>query len=137
MGQNMILNLQQIEFKDKMLTKTLSDIVKSESDCFSKADFYILDFFQSSLYSSKYYLSINKFAVNDKTPKSIAYYVVINNIVFFVSNKISVEIFNILPLERKFIFEKEEIPIIGGDYHFLIQRTTSGHYWVLLKTCGE
>jgi hypothetical protein len=69
MGQNktLTLNLQQIEFKDKMLTKTLADLAKSEPDCFKKHDFYVLDFFQSSLSSGEYYLSIDRFVVEEKT----------------------------------------------------------------------
>ena len=141
MGQkkSLTLNLQQIEFKDKMLTKTLADIVKTKSDCFSKNGFYILDFFQSSLYGSEYYLSIDKFIADSNTPKSITYYVFINNIVFFVSNKVAVEIFDVLPAKKQYVFKIEKFPnaVIGGDYHFLIRRMASGHYWVLLKTCVE
>jgi hypothetical protein len=140
MGQNKTLtfNLQQIEFRDKMLTKTLFDISKSEPDCFKKNGFYILDFFQSSLSSGEYYLSIREFIVDDKTPSSIAYYVVINNIVFFVSNKVSVEIFNVLPSKKEFVFKQKEIPYsVGGDYNFLIWRMSSGYYAVLLKSCAE
>jgi hypothetical protein len=136
MGQSKTLMLQQIEFKDVMLTETLANICKTESDCFSKNDFYVLDFFQSSLYSGTYYLSINKFAVDDKTPNSITYYAVINDVVFFVSNKVDVEIFNVLPSKRKFVL-KENGWDTGGDYNFLIHRTLSGYYWVLLKTCAE
>lgn len=134
--KSLTLNLQQIEFKDKMLTKTLEDIVKTESDCFKRYEFYVLDFFQSSLYSSEYYLSINAFMIDDNTPKSIIYYVIINNTVFFVSNKVAIEIFNVLPLKRNFVL-KENDWHIGGDYNFLIRRTRSGHYWVLLNTCAE
>ncbi|GHV45012.1 hypothetical protein FACS1894180_7070 [Bacteroidia bacterium] len=141
MGQNktITLNLQQIEFKDKMLTKTLFDISKSEPDCFNKNDFYVLDFFQSSLSSSEYYLSIDRFIADDKTPKSIAYYVVINNITFFVSNKVDVGIYNALPTKKQYVFKIKEYPyaVIGGDYNFLIWRTLSGYYAVLLKSCGE
>jgi hypothetical protein len=139
MGQDktLTLNLQQIEFKDKMLTKTLLDISKSESNCFNKNDFYVLDFFQSSLSCNEYYLSIEKFNVNSKTANLLTYYVVISNISYFVSNKVSVDIFNILPSKREFIFKKEEIPVIYGDYNFLIWRMLSGYYAVLLKSCGE
>jgi DNA polymerase III sliding clamp (beta) subunit (PCNA family) len=138
MGQKKItFNLQQIEFKD-MLTKTLFDISKSEPDCFNKNEFYILDFFQSSLSSSEYYLSIDKFFADNKTPNSIAYYVVINNITFFISNKVAVDIFNVLPTKKQFVFKIEEIPYsVGGDYNFLIWRTLSGYYAVFLKSCGE
>jgi len=138
MGQNKILtlNLQQIEFKDKMLTKTLFDISKSEPDCFKKHEFYILDFFQSSLSSGEYYLSIREFMADTKTPNSISYYVVINDIVYFVSSKVSVEIFNVLPTKKKFSL-KEAIPHPGGDYNFLIWRMLSGYYAVLLKSCAE
>ena len=138
MGQNktLILNLQQIEFKDKILTKTLFDISKSESDCFKKYGFYILDFFQSSLSSREYYLSIREFMIDAKTPNSVAYYIVINNKFFFVSDKVSPVLFSILPSKRNFVI-KEEVPHIGGDYNFLIHRTLSGYYQILLKSCAE
>ncbi|NLL27944.1 MAG: hypothetical protein GX259_04045 [Bacteroidales bacterium] len=138
LGQNkpITLTLQQIEFKDNTLIKTISDLSK-EQDCFSKNDFYILDFFQSSLSSGEYYLSINRFVVDDKIINSIAYYVVINDIVFFISNKVSVEIIKILPLKKEYKFNKKNTPIIVGDYRFLIWRTLGGYYHVLSRTCGE
>lgn len=138
MGQNkrLTLNLQQIEFKDKTLTKTLFDISKSDPGCFKKNGFYILDFFQSSLSNSEYYLSIRKFIIDAKTPNSVAYYVVINNTIFFVSNKVSPVLFSILPSKRDFVI-KEEAPQPSGDYNFLIHRTLSGYYHILLKSCVE
>jgi hypothetical protein len=140
MGQNktLILNLQQIEFKDKMLTKTLFDLAKSEPECFKKHEFYILDFFQSSLSSGEYYLSIDKFITESNTPNSIAYYLVINNITFLISNKVATDIFNILPTKKQYVFKIEDMPYsVGGDYHFLIWRTLSGYYSVLMKSCAE
>ena len=140
MGQNKVLtfNLQQIEFKDKMLTKTLFDISKSESDCFKKNGFYILDFFQSSLSNEEYYLSIGEFITESNVPNTISYYVVINNMTFFISNKVNLDIFRVLPIKKEFVFKKNEIPYsVGGDYHFLIWRTLSGYYHILLRTCSE
>lgn len=138
MGQNktLTLNLQQIEFKDKMLTKTLFDISKSEPGCFKKNGFYILDFFQSSLSNSEYYLSIREFIIDAKTPNSIAYYAIINNKIFFVSDKVSPVLFSILLSKRNFVI-KEEVPQPRGDYNFLIHRTLSGYYRILLKSCAE
>jgi hypothetical protein len=139
-GQNKVLtfNLQQIEFKDKMLTKTLFDISKSESDCFKKNGFYILDFFQSSLSNEEYYLSIGEFITESNVPNTISYYVVINNMTFFISNKVNLDIFRVLPIKKEFVFKKNEIPYsVGGDYHFLIWRTLSGYYHILLRTCSE
>ena len=67
MGQkSILLTIQQIEFKDKKLTKTLFDILQS-NDCFDKKDLYVLDFFRSSLTDGEYYLSINKFIADEKT----------------------------------------------------------------------
>jgi len=141
MGQNktLTLNLQQIEFKDKILTKTLFDISKSEPDCFKKNDFYVLDFFQSSLSNEEYYLSIDEFVADNKITKSIAYYVIIDDIVYFVSNKVTFDIFKVLPSKKQFVFKIKEFPyaMIGGDYNFLIWKTLSGHYHVLLRTCSE
>jgi len=138
MGQNktLTLNLQQIEYKDKILTKTLFDISKLEPACFKKNGFYILDFFQSSLSNSEYYLSIREFIIDAKTPNSLAYYVVINNTIFFVSDKVSPVLFSILPSKRNFVI-KEEVPQPRGDYKFLIHRTLSGYYHILLKSCAE
>lgn len=139
MGQTkpIILNLQQVEFKDKLLTKTLSDLSKKERDCFNKNDFYILDFFHSSLSNEEYYLSIDRFVADNKTIKSIAYYVIIDDIVYFISNKVSVDVIKVLPSKKEYSFKTEKISIIGGDYHFLIWRTLSGYYHILLSTCSE
>lgn len=138
MGQNktLTLKLQQIEFKDQMLTKTLFDISKSKPDCFKRNGFYALDFFQSSLSSSEYYLSIREFIIDAKTPNTVAYYAVINNTIFFVSDTVSPVLFSILPSKRNFVI-KEEVPHPGGDYNFLIHRTLSGYYHILLKSCEE
>ncbi|MGB4655171.1 MAG: hypothetical protein WBH98_07045 [Bacteroidales bacterium] len=112
-GQNKVLtfNLQQIEFKDKMLTKTLFDISKSESDCFKKNGFYILDFFQSSLSNEEYYLSIGEFITESNIPNTISYYVVINNMTFFISNKVNLDIFRVLPIKKMFS-NKMKYPIL-------------------------
>ena len=139
MGQkSILLTLQQIEFKDKKLTKTLFDILQS-NDCFDKKDLYVLDFFRSSLSDGEYYLSINKFFADEKTYHLFAYFAEINNITFFVSNRVSSEIFQILPTKKHYSFQRKENPyaVIGADYNFLIWRTLSGYYYVLLQNCGE
>ncbi|MDR1861381.1 MAG: hypothetical protein LBR06_10745 [Bacteroidales bacterium] len=102
--QRIVFNLQQIEFKEKMLTKTLFDLTESEPGCLKKNGYYILDFFQSSLSNSDYYLSISKFITEYPPPKAIAYYVVINNVVFFISSKVSADIINVLPSKKEFVF---------------------------------
>ena len=140
MGQDKTLtfNLQQIEFKDKMLTKTLFDISKSESDCFKKNGVYILNFFQSSLSNDEYYLSIDEFITESNVPNTISYYVIINNMTFFISNKVTLDTFRILPIKKEFVFKQDEILYsVGGDFHFLIWRTLSGYYHVLLRSCSE
>ena len=140
MGQDKTLtfNLQQIDFKDKMLTKTLFDISKSESDCFKKNGVYILNFFQSSLSNDEYYLSIDEFITESNVPNTISYYVIINNMTFFISNKVTLDTFRILPIKKEFVFKQDEIFYsVGGDFHFLIWRTLSGYYHVLLRSCSE
>lgn len=131
------LNLQQIEFKDKTLTNTILDLSKQVHDCFNKNDFYVLDFFQSSLSSGEYYLSIDRFDANNNFLKSISYYVIINDIVFFVSSRVATDIINVLPSQKEFDINNDNSAIIGGDYHFLIWRTISGYYYILLSTCSE
>ncbi len=133
-----MLTLQQIEFKDSILTKTLFDILQS-NDCFREKDFYVLDFFRSSLSDGEYYLSINEFFADEKTYHLFAYFAEINNITFFVSNRVSSEIFQILPTKKHYSFQRKENPyaVIGADYNFLIWRTLSGYYYVLLQNCGE
>lgn len=81
MAQNKTLtfNLQQIEFKDTLLTKTVFDISKSNTECFEKDGFYTLDFFHSSLFNDEYYLSIYKFTTESNIPHTFSYYVVKNN----------------------------------------------------------
>ena len=139
MGQDKptILTLQQVEFKDNALTKTLADLSKEEKCCFSKNDFYILDFFHSSLSHDEYYLSIDRFVIDDKIINSIRYYVVINDIVYFISDKVSDDIIKILPSKREYKFKNKDTLILVGDYYFLIWKTLSGHYHILLRTCGE
>lgn len=131
------LYLQQIEFKDKTLTNTILDLSKQEQDCFNKNDLYVLDFFQSSLSSGEYYLSIDRFDANNNILKSISYYVIINDIVFFVSSRVATDIIKVLPSQKEFDINNENSVIIGGDYHFLIWRTISGYYYILLSTCSE
>lgn len=134
-----MLNLQQIEFNDAKLNKTLLDIVSTEGVCFCKGNYYELDFFQSSLYQDEFFISMDEFVVSDKISESCSYYTIIDNKVFFVSNKISPDIYELLPTQSQFVFEKEEFPgaEIGGDYFFLIRKTRGGDYWTLFKTCLE
>jgi hypothetical protein len=134
MGQNKILNLQQMNFKDKMLEKILVDITKS--DCFRESEFYVLNFFTSNMSKNEYYLSIDKFRFNDDTLNSITYYIVINNIVFLVPKGIPNGLFNLLSVQKKFSL-KEGIPHIGGDYNFLINGTLNGYYRIIFKSCSE
>ncbi len=136
-GQNKTLMLQQVDFKDKMLEKILVNIVKTEKECFKRSDFYVLDFFQSSLSSKEYYLSINEFIFNPNTQNLITYFVVINNVVFFVPNKIPNGLFNVLSEKKNFNIKTEKNPSPGGDYNFLINGTLNGYYKVISKTCTE
>ncbi len=88
-------------------------------------------------YSGEYYLSIDRFDANNNILKSISYYVIINDIVFFVSSRVATDIIKVLPSQKEFDINNENSAIIGGDYHFLIWRTISGYYYILLSTCSE
>lgn len=139
-GQNRstTLTLQQVEFKDDVLTETLSDLSKTEQRCFSKNNFYVLDFFQSSLSNDEYYLTIDEFRNESNIQDILSYYVVINDITFFISNKVTFDLFEVLPTSKEFVFKQDQIPAVGGgDYHFLIWKTLNRYYHVLLRTCGE
>ena len=138
-GQNKsVLELQQIEFKDILLTNKLVELTKSAPACFQTNEFYTLDFFQSSLTNDEYYLSIDVFINDSLIPNSVSYYTVINNITFFISSKVSSNIYRVLPIGKKFVFKQNDIPYyVGGDYHFLIWKTLSGSYHVLFRTCSE
>ncbi|MDD6582283.1 MAG: hypothetical protein PUF10_06375 [Bacteroidales bacterium] len=139
MGQNthVTLNLQQVEFKDGKLVQTLSQLITEERDCFKETDFYVLDFFQSSL-SNRYYLSIDEFFPDNKTIGFITYYVTINNTVFFLSSKVSTDIIKILPSKKLFkLKSREDVLYVGGDYSFLIYKSLNGYYYILMRTCGE
>ncbi len=137
MGQNKISTLKQVDFNDKILEKILVSIVKTDTECFNRTDFYVLDFFQSSVSSNQYYLSINEFVFNSNTQNSITYYVIINNVVFFVPNKTPNGLFNVLSEKKTFNIKTETIPHPGGDYNFLIYGTLNGYYKVIYKTCAE
>ncbi|NLB67213.1 MAG: hypothetical protein GX798_01995 [Bacteroidales bacterium] len=140
LGQNRstTLTLQQVEFKDIALTETLSDLSKAEQRCFSKNDFYVLDFFQSSLSGDEYYVTIDEFRTESNIQDLSSYFVVINDITFFISNKVALDIFEVLPTSKEFVFKQNQIPAVGGgDYHFLIWKTPNGYYHILLRTCGE
>ncbi len=139
-GQNRstTLTLQQVGFKDDALTEILSDLSKTEQRCFSKNDFYVLNFFQSSLSGNEYYLTIDEFRTESNIQDLLSYYVVINDINFFISNKVTLDIFEVLPTSKEFVFKQDQIPAVGGgDYHFLIWKTPNEYYHVLLRTCGE
>ena len=131
------LDLQQIEFKDKALINTLSDLSKQKPDCFNENDYYILDFFYSSLSNEEYYLSINQFVADNNTPITIAYYVIVDGIVYFISNKVSTDVIKVLPSKKRYSFKNGYGINVGGDYYFLIWRTRMGYYHVLLSTCCE
>lgn len=137
MAQNKTLMLQQVNFKNKMLEKVLVSIVKTESECFDSSDFYVFDFFQSSISSDEYYLSINEFTFNANTQKSITYYVVINNVIFFIPNKVPNGLFNILAQKKQFNVNIKRSASPGGDYNFLIYGTLNDYYKVIYKTCAE
>ena len=133
-----ILNLQQEELKDDILTKTISDITIKKQDCFKKNEFYIMDFFQSSFSGGEYYLSIDLFVADNKSINLLAYYVTINNINFFISRKVSSDIIKILPSKKEFkLKNKNDLVHVGGDYLFLIWRSLGGYYHILLCTCDE
>lgn len=139
MAQNerIVLNLQQVEFKESELTKTIADAIKKEQRCFNINNFYVLDFFQSSLSSGEYYLSIDRFFVHNKGVSSIAYYTIINDLVFFISKEVSHDIIKVLPKKKTYSFKNETKYFPTADHHFLIWRTSGGYYHVYLSTCGE
>jgi hypothetical protein len=129
--------LQQIEFIDTKLTDTIFELSRSKPECFKDNEYFILNFFQSSLPTSEFFLSIKEFIPEDVLPESISYFVVINNITFFVSNRVSLEILRTLPQKKEFVFKLRETPYdIGGDLYFLIWRVIRGEYLLLLSICG-
>lgn len=134
-GQINMLTLQRVDIQDKVLENILIDIVKTESECFNRHEFYVFDFYQSDLSKDKYYLSIKEFNVDSLNPKSIAYYLAINDKVFFVPTITPKGLFNIQPEKKKFVVEKEIY--VGGDYNFVIYGTLNGFYRVLSRTCAE
>jgi hypothetical protein len=108
----------------------------TKSDCFNKNDFYVIDFFKSGLSIDKYYLSIDRFMFDDNILDLIVYYLVFNDIVFFVPQTISDRLFDVLPVQKSFNCKKEE-PYPSRDYNFLIYGTLNGYYKVIYNTCAE
>ena len=131
------VKLQQIEFKDKELNKTLMNLTKNDSRCFDKKDVYILDFFQSSLTDDEYYLTVNWFIPTLEKLELIAYYVVVDDITYLISKKVSHDILKILPTSKNFSFYIINEPFPCADYNFLIWKTPVGDYDVLLNYCSE
>lgn len=134
-SNTLTINLQQIEFKDKTLTKTLFDLSKSNSDCLNRRDIYVLDFFQSSLSTEEFFLRIDLLTGDEHFIESIAYYVIINDVVYFLPDSVSTNIIKVLPQKRMFTYEIEHNP--GGDYNFLIWSPLKGYYQVLASSCSE
>lgn len=135
--KSITLDLQQIEFKDNALTTTLSELSKQNQDCFNKSDYYILDFFHSSFSNEEYYLSIKPFVADNNISKSIAYYIIVDGIEYFISNRVSTDVIKVLPSKKRYSFKNGDGLYVGGDYYFLIWRTLSGYYHILLRTCAE
>lgn len=133
-AQNFSTELQQIEFKDKMLEKIFTNVTKSY--CFNQNDFYVVDFFKSGISNEKYYLSIDKLMFNNKIFDSIAYYLVVNDTVFFIPKIIPDKLFEVLSVKKRFSY-KMEYPHPGGDYNFLIYGTLNGYYKVIYNSCAE
>ena len=112
-GQSKILSLQQVDIQQKSFEDILANIIKSESDCFNRNQFYFLNFFLSSLTNNIYYISIP------------------NNL------------FRVQPTKKKFtIKEKNEIPCPGGDFNFfiyatIINGTSETFFQPIFKTCSE
>lgn len=81
-GQSKILSLQQVDIQQKSFEDILANIIKSESDCFNRNQFYFLNFFLSSLTNNIYYISINEITINSQILDSMTYYTTFNNKVF-------------------------------------------------------
>jgi hypothetical protein len=137
LGQNKTtnLNLQEVKLKDNELTKIISNICASNTNCFKKNGHYVLDFFYSSLSNKEFFLSMNEFEINNKSSYPIKYYVLINSRYFFISNKVPITVYSIIEYNKKFHI-KSKIPLPGGDFNFLIYKTERA-YTVLLNSCDE
>lgn len=127
------LTLQRIEFRDTLLTRTLSILSDKKQESFNSCDYY-LDFFQTDKSTEEYYIKINRFNVDNKYTSSFTYYVIINDIVYFVPNTVPDGIHRLvydnmyifLPSKKKFTidrWEEKEKLIIA-----IIWKTVHGYY---------
>ena len=142
-GQSKILSLQQVDIQQKYFEDILTNIIKSESDCFNRNQFYFLNFFLSGLTNNIYYISINEITINSQILDSMTYYTTFNNKVFFIPQKFPNNLFRVQPTKKKFtIKEKNEIPCPGGDFNFfiyatIINGTSETFFQPVFKTCSE
>lgn len=133
------LNLRQIEFVDSALTKTLSDLTKTERDYFDdRDDYYVLNFFQSGLSNDEYFISIDRiFDDNIQAPKNTAYFINIDGFVFFIPETVPDNVLKVLPSNIEFRIDRGPWYSVGVVYHFMIWRTTEGDYYPILGKWGE
>lgn len=130
------IELQQIELSDSLLVETIFKLTERHLDCFYRQKYYVLDFFQSSLYENKYFLTIDAFVYENASDiPPVTYYFSINEIVFFISSKLPDNMIKTLSGKKEFVVDFE--PFIGGDYFFAICKLGKYPRVLIESSCYE
>ena len=135
-GYLLKIEVQQVELSDSLLVETIFKLTERHQDCFYRQKYYVLDFFQSSLYENNYFLTIDAFVYDDASHiPPITYYLSINEVVFFISSKIPDNMIKTLSGKKEFVVDFE--PFIGGDYLFAISKLGKHPRILIESSCHE
>jgi len=128
-------DLPQVCIKNTLLKEQLLKLV--QSDCFEESHYYYMDFYKSSLDSTKYILSIDVFSFSELDNGRINYYLMIDNKTFLIKNIISNEIFEKLDAHKNIPLKEELLCCPRGDYLFMLMFSLDGHSKIIQNTCQE
>lgn len=132
-----VLNLQQVEFRDTSITKALSSVIQNPPKNSMIPKHLTLDFYQSSLPVDQYFLFLSRFSPSKEDMHQFAYYAVIDDYIFIMP-KIPSKYIRILSPKRKFKRDLLSFLHVGGSYYGIIRKKGFEHWQILFNgTIGE
>lgn len=130
-----ISGLREYVLQDSFLLENILDYCNS--DYCSKSDYYLLNFFTSSISKEYYFLFINSFEDYDSlTSKKIDAFVLLDGKIFMFNSNNNASLFVATNNYQQFHYQ-EYWPCEGGGSFYLIYGAKNQFSWIIRKEVGE
>lgn len=101
-----ILTLEKVECCDIVFEKNLRKSLIKQSN-FSNHKYYVIDFYISQSYNSAMFLVIDEYKLNNNIDESLLYYYEVDNVVYFLSKNLPLDVFRPKYAMKTFLLTKD------------------------------